>query len=129
MVTISIKTRSKEEIIDITSQVRKAVEDSGVADGVCHIFTPHTTAAITINENADPDVKKDIIRGLAHINFEKVRFDHIEGNSPAHLKSSIIGCSEVVFIENGNLYLGTWQGICFCEFDGPRTRNVYIKAI
>jgi secondary thiamine-phosphate synthase enzyme len=129
MKTILVKTNSKEELIDITSLVTIAVEESKAKDGVCCIYTPHTTAAITINENADPDVRRDILKGLAHLDFERVRFDHIEGNSPAHLKSSIIGCSETVLIENNSLLLGTWQGIYFCEFDGPRSRKVYIHVL
>ncbi len=127
MITFTVETREGEELIEITSQVNKAVSGSGVSDGVCHIYTPHTTSAITINENADPHVKSDILKGLAHLNFEKISFRHSEGNSPAHLKSSIIGCSETVLLENGSLCLGTWQGIFFCEFDGPRTRKVYVK--
>ena len=129
MIIIPVKTKSKEEIIDITGEVRKAVSELGVDDGLCCIFTPHTTAAVTINENADPDVKRDILKGLKYLNFEKISFDHMEGNSPAHLKSSIIGCSETVVIENNRLCLGTWQGIYFCEFDGPRHREVYIKIL
>jgi secondary thiamine-phosphate synthase enzyme len=129
MKIFSVKTNSKEELIDISSQVAKVIEESRVKDGVCYIYTPHTTAAITINENADPDVRSDILKGLAHLDFEKVRFDHVEGNSPAHLKSSIIGCSEITLIENNILQLGTWQGIYFCEFDGPRTRKVYVKVL
>jgi secondary thiamine-phosphate synthase enzyme len=127
MKSISLRTKSREELIDITSEVKKAVAASGIADGVCYIYTPHTTAAITINENADPDVRRDILKGLAHLDLESVRFDHSEGNSPAHLKSSMLGCSEIVFVENTSLCLGTWQGIFFCEFDGPRTRKVYIN--
>jgi secondary thiamine-phosphate synthase enzyme len=127
MITFTVDTGSREELIDITSRVEKAVSGSGISDGICHIYTPHTTSAITINENADPHVKSDILKGLAHLNFEKVSFRHAEGNSPAHLKSSIIGCSEAVPVENGRLCLGTWQGIVFCEFDGPRTRKVYVK--
>lgn len=129
MKVISVKTKAKEEIIDITGEIRNALTEAGTTQGICCIFTPHTTAAITINENADPDVKSDILKGLASLNLEKVHFNHMEGNSPAHLKSSIIGCSETVIIENNNLCLGTWQGICFCEFDGPRNRKVYIKII
>jgi secondary thiamine-phosphate synthase enzyme len=129
MITFSLKTNSREELIDITSQVRKALSDLGVKDGVCYIYTPHTTAAITINENADPDVQRDIIKGLSNLGLESVRFDHSEGNSPAHIKSGLIGCSETVFIENNDLCLGTWQGIYFCEFDGPRNRKVYVKVL
>ncbi len=129
MITITVKTSNREQLIDITSEVRKAVSGQKVKDGVCYIYTPHTTAAITINENADPDVRRDIIKGLGHIGLESVRFDHSEGNSPAHIKSSLIGCSEMVFIENNDLCLGTWQGIYFCEFDGPRGRKVYVKIL
>jgi secondary thiamine-phosphate synthase enzyme len=129
MITFSVKTNSKEELIDITSHIQKAVGESKVKDGVCYIYTPHTTAAITINENADPDVRRDILKGLAHLDLESVRFDHSEGNSPAHIKSSLIGCSETVFVENNNLCLGTWQGIYFCEFDGPRNRKVYVQIL
>lgn len=129
MITFSVKTNSREELIDITAQVRKAVNELKVEDGVCCIYTPHTTAAITINENADPDVRHDILKGLAHLGLESVRFDHSEGNSPAHVKSSMIGCSELVIIEDGSLCLGTWQGIYFCEFDGPRNRKVYVKVL
>lgn len=129
MFTFSVKTMAKEELIDITSEVQRAVDDSNVTDGICYIFTPHTTAAITINENADPDVKRDILKGLAHLGLEAVKFDHSEGNSPSHIKSSIVGCSEIVFIEKGRLMLGTWQGIYFCEFDGPRTRKVNVKIV
>ena len=129
MITFPVKTNSREELIDITSQVRRAVSDLKVKDGVCYIYTPHTTAAITINENADPDVKRDLIKGLDHLELESVHFDHSEGNSPAHVKSSLIGCSETVFVEDGSLCLGTWQGIYFCEFDGPRNRKVYVKVM
>ncbi|MBN2041175.1 MAG: YjbQ family protein [Spirochaetes bacterium] len=129
MKKISVKTGYKEEVIDVTREVLRAVYESKIENGICCIYTPHTTAAITINENADPDVKSDILKGLLHLGFEKMRFDHTEGNSPAHLKSSIIGCSENVIIENNELCLGTWQGIYFCEFDGPRNRNIYVKVI
>ncbi len=129
MITFSVKTKAKEELIDITSQVRKAVEESKIKDGICCIYTPHTTAAITINEHADPDVRSDILKGLAHLNLEGAAFDHTEGNSPAHVKSSIIGCSEMVIIENNSLHLGTWQGIFFCEFDGPRARKVCVQVL
>jgi len=126
---LSVSSKSREELIDITSEVMKAVSDSNASDGICVIFTPHTTAAITINENADPDVRRDIIRGLSHLQLEKVDFAHLEGNSPAHVKSSLIGCSETVLIEKGKLILGTWQGIYLCEFDGPRSRKVLVKII
>ncbi len=127
--TFSVKTRLHEELIDITSEIQRAVSNSKVSDGICFIYTPHTTAAITINENADPTVQRDILKGLAHLNLESVSFSHMEGNSPSHIKSSIFGCSEIVFIEKGNLALGTWQGIYFCEFDGPRSRKVFVKIL
>ncbi len=127
--SLSITSRLQEELIDITAEVEGIVGKSGISEGLCVIYTPHTTAGITINENADPDVRRDIIRGLAHLKFEKVDFAHIEGNSPAHLKSSLVGCSETVFIEKERLVLGTWQGIYFCEFDGPRQRKVLVNII
>ncbi len=129
METFSVKTGAREKLIDITSEVQKAVGNMSAQSGVCYIYTPHTTAAITINENADPDVPNDIIKGLIALNIESVNFSHMEGNSPAHIKSSMIGASEIVFIENGRLQLGTWQGIFFCEFDGPRTRKVMVKVV
>ncbi len=125
---ISVKSGRQEEMIDITGEVMSFVRASGINDGICYIFTPHTTAAITINENADPDVKSDFIKGLAHLNFDAVKFSHAEGNSAAHIKSSIVGCSEFVIVEDGRPRLGTWQGIYFCEFDGPRSRQVYVTV-
>jgi len=127
--SFGVKTSATEELIDITESVNRIVGRSSLAEGLCIIYTPHTTAAITINENADPSVRKDILKGLDSLNLEQIRFSHSEGNSPAHIKSSLIGCSETVLIENGRLSLGTWQGIYFCEFDGPRTRKVLVKII
>ncbi len=127
--TFSITTNTREELIDITSRVASAVSDSGIADGICVIYTPHTTAAITINENADPTVPRDVIKGLSRVSLEQVDYAHLEGNSPAHIKSSLVGCSETVIIEHGRLVLGTWQGVFFCEFDGPRSRKVVVKVI
>lgn len=129
MTTFSVQTKSHEELVDITPQVVKALQGSGISHGICVIYTPHTTAAITINENADPDVRRDLIKGLRHLNMEKVDFAHGEGNSPAHVKSTLTGCSETVIIDGGRLVLGTWQGIYFCEFDGPRYRNVHVKVL
>lgn len=129
METFTVRTGSHEELIDITREVRQIVQKSGVDRGICIIYTPHTTAAITINENADPDVPRDILKGLRHLGFEKVSFSHGEGNSPSHLKSSLVGCSETVIIEKGSLQLGTWQGVFFCEFDGPRTRKVHVRVM
>lgn len=129
METFTLKTGAKENLIDITAEVKRAVEKIKIMSGVCYVYTPHTTAAITINENADPSVPRDILKGLRSLNLENVPFSHMEGNSPAHIKSSLIGASKIVFVEDGRLQLGTWQGIFFCEFDGPRTRDVYVKVI
>ncbi len=125
--TVTVSSSKKEELIDITSDIKNAVKKSGINEGQCLVYTPHTTAAITINENADPTVRTDILKGLNHLGFEIVPFDHSEGNSPSHLKSSLVGCSEHIVINNGSLMLGTWQGIFFCEFDGPRNRKVIIS--
>ena len=129
METFSVRTARKEVMIDITAEIRKIIKSSNVTSGICLVFIPHTTAGVTINENADRDVPEDIIRGLAGLEFEKIPFHHAEGNSPAHLKSSLIGCSATVIIEDGVMQLGTWQGVFFCEFDGPRTRQVNVKII
>ena len=112
----------QEGFLDITGQVQKAVRDSGVSEGTALVFVPHTTAAVTINENADPDVLHDLRLAMAAL-VPKLPYRHGEGNSPAHLKSSLFGCSQLVPIVGGKLALGTWQGIYFCEFDGPRRRN------
>ncbi|MDI3310134.1 MAG: secondary thiamine-phosphate synthase enzyme YjbQ [Thermoanaerobacterium sp.] len=126
MEVIKIDTPSREAIIDITDEVRKIVRSSGIKDGICVVHVPHTTAGVTINENADPDVKEDILRGLDEI-IPQIRFKHLEGNSDAHIKSVLVGTSVNLIIENGEIQLGTWQGIYFCEFDGPRHRKVYVK--
>ncbi|MEM3407300.1 MAG: secondary thiamine-phosphate synthase enzyme YjbQ [Nitrososphaerota archaeon] len=126
---LEIKTSKKIEFIDITNQINKIIKEEKIKNGICYLFIPHTTAGITINENADPSVKEDIINTLNKIVPEDLGYEHLEGNSPAHIKSSLIGHSEVIFIENGELALGTWQGIFLCEFDGPRKRKVYIKII
>lgn len=127
--TISVNTSKKVQLVDITGKVSDIVQKSGISSGVCYVYVPHTTAAVTINENADPCVVSDIIMGLEEIVPETLPYDHAEGNSPAHLKSSIIGITREVFIEGGRLVLGTWQGIYFCEFDGPRSRSVHVKII
>jgi secondary thiamine-phosphate synthase enzyme len=126
MEKIAIRTGRRQEFVDITADVRKAAAKLKVKDGVITVFTPHTTAAVTINENADPSVVRDMLSGLDRMVPEDGH-DHSEGNSPAHIKSSMIGCSEQALVSGGKLILGTWQGIYFCEFDGPRTRQVYIK--
>ncbi len=127
MKIINIRSASSEELIDITEHIASAVKELNVSEGLCCIYTPHTTAAVTINENADPTVKRDILAGLRSLNLENVHYLHGEGNSAAHIKSSMIGASEIVIIDKGRLQLGTWQGIYFCEFDGPRERKVYIS--
>lgn len=126
---LAIQSTQKEELIDITDKVQEALEGLNCTDGVCIVYAPHTTAAITINENADPSVVRDILYGLDKLVPQRGNYCHTEGNSPGHIKSSIIGCSKEILIENGRLVLGTWQGVYFCEFDGPRRRNVFIKTI
>ena len=129
MQTFQVKTSSRTEMIDITRSVQEAVKKSKVVDGICMIFIPHTTAAVTINENADPSVSQDILMELNKIVPFEDRYRHTEGNSPAHIKASLVGPSLSVLVESGKIILGTWQGIFFCEFDGPRNRKVYIKVI
>ncbi len=129
MKEISVRTNAHVEMIDITAAVREVLKEENVHDGYCIVFTTHTTAAVTINENADPDVPRDIIAALEKAVPQNANYRHSEGNSPAHVKSSLVGASEMVLIENGRLVLGTWQSIFFCEFDGPRSRKVLIKII
>lgn len=126
---LSINTTARTEMIDITSQVQNAVTQSGKRAGICTIFVPHTTAGITINENADPDVVHDVLKEMNKIVPFNDSYAHMEGNSAAHIKASLFGFSQQVIVEEGRLVLGTWQGIYFCEFDGPRRRQVYVKAI
>jgi secondary thiamine-phosphate synthase enzyme len=127
--TLTVKTSSREEFVDITDDVEKAVKESGVKNGVCYLYVPHTTAGITINEGADPSVRKDIINALKKIAPYGAGYLHMEGNADSHIKATLVGSSVIVLIENGNLLLGQWQSIFFCEFDGPRTRKVYLKII
>lgn len=122
-------TTPAENFYTITSSVREAVAKSGVVEGVAVIYCPHTTAGITINENADPDVVKDMLHGLNKAFPDRAEFRHAEGNSSAHLKASAAGASVTVIISQGKLVLGTWQGIYFCEFDAPRTRKYYVKVM
>jgi secondary thiamine-phosphate synthase enzyme len=124
-----ISTRSRNQMIDITSKVQSLVSDSGISDGDVVVYCPHTTAAITINENADASVQHDILLTLEDLLPQRRSgYRHSEGNSDAHCKSSLVGCSEQVLIKNGHLQLGTWQGVYFCEFDGPRSRNVIVQV-
>ncbi|MBW1866648.1 MAG: YjbQ family protein [Deltaproteobacteria bacterium] len=126
---IPVKTGSRTEMVDITAEIKGAVSASGMAEGFCMIYVPHTTAAVTINESADPSVKRDILMVLNQIVPWQADYRHLEGNSPAHVKSSLIGASETIIIKDGAPVLGTWQGIFFCEFDGPRTRKVHIQLM
>lgn len=126
---ITIQTNTQTQILDITAQVQKVVSESGIAEGLCCVFVPHTTAGVTINENADPSVKQDILMELNKIIPFDDNYSHSEGNSAAHIKASIIGSSVNIPLKNNNLLLGTWQGICFCEFDGPRQRHFYVKIV
>jgi secondary thiamine-phosphate synthase enzyme len=126
--TVTVKTDKAQQFLDITPQVRLVVRESGVKSGVCRVFIPHTTAAVTINENADPDVRKDILNRLEQIAPADGAYLHSEGNAHAHIKASIVGSSVSVFVEAGQLVLGTWQSIFVCEFDGPRTRNLMIRV-
>ncbi len=129
MKTLEIRTSRSREILDITARVRDAAKEAGAADGLVLVFVPHTTAAVTINENADPDVKSDILMALEKAVPDGLPYAHGEGNSPAHVKASLVGSSVLVAVERGELCLGTWQGICLCEFDGPRTRKVWVKIV
>ena len=129
MEQIAVKTHKPCELLDITSQVENVVRKSGIQSGLCYVFVPHTTAGITINENADPDVIKDILKELDKIVPLKDNYLHAEGNSAAHIKSSMMGCSQEVIIEGGQLQLGTWQSLFFCEFDGPRSRKVWVEVL
>ena len=126
---ITIRTNTQTQILDITAQVQKVLGESGITEGLCCVFVPHTTAGVTINENADHSVKQDIVMELNKVIPFNDNYSHLEGNSAAHIKASIIGSSVNVPVKNNNLILGTWQGICFCEFDGPRTRKFYVKII
>jgi len=127
--TFSLTTTSKLELIGISQEINHIIQNNSVSTGICYLFNPHTTAGLTINEGADPDVSDDIIRGLSHIVPSNLNYRHLEGNSPAHIMSSLAGSSLVVHIIDGMLQLGTWQKIFFCEFDGPRTRKVHWKII
>lgn len=127
--TFQVRSTRKTEMIDVTGSVQKAVKRRGVSEGVCIVFVPHTTAAVTINENADPAVPQDMVTILNKIIPSEEQYLHVEGNSPAHIKASLLGFAQTVFVESGKLVLGTWQGIFFCEFDGPRTRKIHIKVI
>lgn len=129
MNSFTVESRKRSEFIPITHLVEKAIRQSGVRQGICIVFTPHTTAALTINENADPDVVTDMLNFFSRAVPPRADDLHREGNSDAHIKSSLVGCSLHLIIEEGLPVLGTWQGIYFCEFDGPRKRTVYVKVV
>lgn len=126
---LSIKTNTRTEMIDITNLIQNVIEEEQFTDGICIVYVPHTTCGITINENADGDVKRDIIDTLNKIVPYEGNYRHMEGNSDAHIKASLMGSSVICPVENGKLVLGTWQGIFFTEFDGPRNRNVFVKVL
>ena len=128
MKTLTIKTDTHTQMKDITREVQQLVTESGIREGVCTLFVPHTTAAVTINENADPDVVRDFTMEINKIVPWEDGYRHMEGNAAAHLKASMIGFSETIFVERGQLVLGTWQGIYFVEFDGPRTRKLHVRV-
>ena len=127
--TFQLTTGSKMELIDISEKVNTIIHENAVSSGICYLFNPHTTAGLTINEGADPDVCDDILKGLTHMVPQDLHYRHLEGNSPAHIMSSLIGTSLVVHAANSKVQLGTWQKIFFCEFDGPRTRKVHWKIM
>ncbi|HKN19583.1 MAG TPA: secondary thiamine-phosphate synthase enzyme YjbQ [Dissulfurispiraceae bacterium] len=126
---LNVKSKAKTEFIDITEDIRSLIKESGVQQGVCHIYVPHTTAGVTINEGADPAVKRDIIAALNRLIPFEGDYHHMEGNSAAHIKSTLVGSAQIILIEDGKLLLGTWQSIYFCEFDGPRHRRVLVKIV
>ncbi|EGB15248.1 protein of unknown function UPF0047 [Pseudodesulfovibrio mercurii] len=127
MDTLEIRTHDREELLDITPAVRRAIRENGWSDGALLLYCPHTTGAVTINEGADPDVVRDIVVNLRKLVPRQGDYRHAEGNSDAHIKSSMFGCDQLVIVEGGEVRLGTWQKIYFCEFDGPRTRKLWVK--
>lgn len=128
-VQLQVSTSKKTEFVDITPEVEKVVRESGVQNGLCHIFVPHTTAGVTINENWDPTVRADMLSVLDNLVPASGSYRHAEGNSPAHIKASLMGSSQTAWVENGRLVFGSWQGIFLAEFDGPRRRRVLVKVV
>jgi secondary thiamine-phosphate synthase enzyme len=126
---LRVKTNARTEFVDITQGVQRIVAESGYRSGICYLYVPHTTSAITINENSDPNVGRDILKELNKIVPFDDNYGHNEGNSAAHIKSSIIGASQAIMVDEGRLALGTWQAVFFCEFDGPRDRKVMVKVM
>ncbi len=129
MQTVSVKTDRRTQLVDVTARVQKVVASSGVANGICHLYVPHTTAAITINECADPDVARDIEGELDRLIPATGLYRHSEGNSDSHGKAVLVGASQIIPVEDGKLALGRWQGVFFCEFDGPRDRRLQVKVV
>jgi secondary thiamine-phosphate synthase enzyme len=129
MNSIEIRTVAREILVDITAEVEKIVAASGVKTGICVVAVPHTTAGVTINENADPDVQADIVMALRRAVPDGLEYAHTEGNGPAHVKTSLVGSSTTLLVEGGRLKLGTWQGVYLCEFDGPRTRHAWVQMV
>ena len=127
--TFDVRSATREEMIDISAQVRAAIKRSGVTDGVCCVYCPHTTAGVTIQENSDPDVKADMVGHLSRMIPKNAPFRHGEGNSDAHIKSSVIGATTTLIVDDGRPVLGTWQAVFFCEFDGPRERQIRVKVV
>lgn len=126
---LTVKTRERTELVDVTSDINKLIQKSGIDQGLCMLYVPHTTAAVTINESADPSVKADILMILNKIIPWEANYRHLEGNSAAHIKSTLVGSSELIAVENRKLALGTWQGVFFCEFDGPRSRKLHVRIL
>ncbi|MBI3377691.1 MAG: hypothetical protein COZ31_07885 [Nitrospirae bacterium CG_4_10_14_3_um_filter_44_29] len=126
---INVRSSQRSEFIDITEKVNEVIKEAGIVSGICYVYVPHTTAAVTINEGADPSVHRDIQNALTRLVPQEMNYSHREGNADAHIKSSIIGTSQLVIIDEGRLVLGTWQAVYFCEFDGPRHRRVTLKLI
>lgn len=129
MEQLQVQTHDREEMMDITTAVRRLINEHGWSDGVLLLYCPHTTGAITVNEGADPDVVRDITVNMNKLVPYRGDYHHAEGNSDAHIKSSMFGCDQMVIVEGGNIQLGTWQKIYFCEFDGPRTRKLWVKFL
>jgi len=129
MEKFTVHSSDHTSLIDITQQIQLIVNESGIKNGVCYVYIPHTTAGVTINENADPDVKSDMLMEINKIIPLNDSYRHMEGNSAAHIKASLFGNSETIFLKEGRLQMGTWQGVFFCEFDGPRTRQVWVNLI
>jgi secondary thiamine-phosphate synthase enzyme len=129
MEILRVKTGRRTQLVDVTPQVERVVAESGVATGVCCVFVPHTTAAVTINEHADPDVASDLEAVFDRLVPHAGPYRHSEGNTDSHAKAVMVGASQVIFVERGKLVLGTWQGVFFCEFDGPRDRKMWVKVV